>query len=227
MNTTRVTNGVASPAAARTCGAAESSTSSEQHDPRRDEPQDHWVTTTSTCVSFADRRRLGGRSRGEPAVRLRATGGACRRAGPACAARVGLVGRRGGIDPQRPRASCPRKRSRASSRLRACERESDAVARTTGPRRSSSRARWRGPSDADVVDAEPHLDARVGLVRVLPARDPPSRVVRHSSSSSADHAARRDPQTPLVHTVTVQNPPDGGYAYRRVTIRDALGGPDG
>ena len=86
-----------------------------------------------------------------------------------------------------------RSRSSASSRLRACERLSDAVARATGPSRSSSRARWRGPSDGRRRDREPHLDPRVGRVGVLAARSTgagraPLELVE------ADHARRRDPQ---------------------------------
>ena len=60
-----------------------------------------------------------------------------------------------------------RSRSSASSRFWCCERRSDAVARTTGPSRSSSRARCRGPSDGEPLHVEADLDARVGRVRVL------------------------------------------------------------
>ena len=99
------------------------------------------------------------------------------------AARDGRVGRRGGST-RSPSASFPRSRSRASSRFRDCDRVSEAVARTTGPSRSSSRARWRGPSDGE-SSTRNDTSTRVSDRLACWPPGPPEVVVRHSSSSLA------------------------------------------
>ncbi len=69
----------------------------------------------------------------------------------ACLAdRLGRVARLG-FSTCNPWANRARRRSSASSRLRAWDRESDAVARATGPNFSNNLARWRGPSDGEVA----------------------------------------------------------------------------
>ncbi len=61
-----------------------------------------------------------------------------------CDPLVGFVGRLVGST-RSPSANLAARRSSASCRFRACERESEAAARTTGPKRSNRRARCRGP----------------------------------------------------------------------------------
>ena len=80
-----------------------------------------------------------------------------------------------------PRAIFSLSRSSATSRLRACERESAAVARTTGPSRSSRRARCRGPSDVDASTSK-RTSTRVSDVFACWPPGPPERDTSHSSS---------------------------------------------
>ncbi len=148
----------------------------EETDPER-EPQDHRRPRASAC-SFADGDRsatghepgcvgdtcltrvrdatsewvtqVSRRRRDAAGLACAGPGAAWRRGGPASPSGSASVARRGGSTCNAS-ANRDRSRSSASSRLRACERESDAVARATGPRRSSSRARWRGPSDGEVA----------------------------------------------------------------------------
>ena len=86
-----------------------------------------------------------------------------------------------------------RRRSRASSRLRPCERSSEATTRTTGPSCSSSRARCRGPSDGEFSTSK-RTSARVLDVLACWPPGPPLPVNRHSSSSSGIWHDERDPQ---------------------------------
>ena len=98
------------------------------------------------------------------------------------AARVGRVGTRVGST-RRASARRDPSRARASSRLRTCDRESAAPARTTGPSRSSSRARWRGPSDGDPTTSK-RASTRVWARLACWPPGPPLVEVRSSTSSS-------------------------------------------
>ena len=98
------------------------------------------------------------------------------------APRPGFVATRRGGSTCRPASSFARSRSRATSRLRACERLSELVARTTGPRRSSSSSRWRGASDEEAATSN-RTSTRVSEVLACWPPGPPEPVVRHSSSS--------------------------------------------
>ena len=83
------------------------------------------------------------------------------------------------------RASARRSRSRdnTSSRLRAWDRVSAATTRTTGPSRSSSRARCAGESDGDPATSK-RTSTRVLEVFACWPPGPPEPEKRHSSSSS-------------------------------------------
>ena len=88
-------------------------------------------------------------------VGVRLAGCACARSAGACPPVVapwppgtGRVGRRG-LSTCRASATRARKRSTASCRLRTWDRSSSATTRTSGPSRSSSRARCRGPRVGD------------------------------------------------------------------------------
>ncbi len=136
----------ASPRGSTNVRTAESMTSTTSSTP----PANH--STSSTTSTAGQLRRLTPRGQVGRRSRLRAD---CRRFASRRAARaalVGVVGRRG-RSTRSPSATRARSRSSANSRFRACERVSDAVARTTGPSRSRSRARWRGPSDGDSATA--------------------------------------------------------------------------
>src|SRR5205823_5114439 len=80
-------------------------------------------------------------------------------------------------------ASRSRSRDNASSRLRAWDRVSDATTRTTGPKRSSSRARCDGVSDGDPSTSK-RTSTRVFDVFACCPPGPPGPEKRHSSSSN-------------------------------------------
>ena len=106
--------------------------------------------------------------RGDAGPASSGSGGACPPPGaPASSWSAGSGG--GPARPRSPASSLAASRSSASSRLRAWERDSDALARTTGPRRSSRRARWRGPSVGRGADVELHLHPAQRAVGVLAA----------------------------------------------------------
>ena len=123
---------------------------------------------------------------------------------------MGLVARRG-RSTLKPSARRVRSRSRAISRLRACERLSDAVARTTGPSFSSSRARCRGPRDGDPATSK-RTSTRVSDVLACwppgPARTArlPLELVERDHAARASPAASR-PRTDGTDRLTA------GYAY--------------
>ena len=95
---------------------------------------------------------------------------------------------------RRPASSFVARRCRASSRLRDCERESEALARTIGPTRSSKRARWRGPSVSGRVDVEGHLNPAERAVGVLTTgtarRGGPPRDLRERQVKAPVHVQR-------------------------------------
>ena len=178
------------PAGSTNVRTAESMTSTSEHD-AAGEPQD-----------LHDARPSAGQLRRLVATRgpVGAAGGRCLRADwrrlassrARLAAVVGLVARRG-RSIRKPVGE--RARAAARGRSRGCGPASASRTRspaTTGPSRSSRRARWRGPSDGDVVDVEPHLDARVRRVGVLAARA--ARTARAPLELvERDHAARASP----------------------------------
>ena len=125
------------------------------------------------------------------------TAGAWRRAGPARAAFVGLVARRGRSTrkPVGEPLAQPLEGDLAVARLRA----GVGRGRPRPPGRGARAAGRAGadPSDVDVVHVEPHLDPGVRRVGVLAARDRPNAVVRHSSSSRRITQLERDAQSPV------------------------------
>jgi len=74
------------------------------------------------------------------------------------------------------------RRSRARSRLRACERSSLELARTTAPKRSSSRARCLGPSTSERVTSK-RTSTRLLVRFACWPPGPPGVVARHSISA--------------------------------------------
>ena len=190
MNTARVTNGVA-PRGSTNVRSAESKTSTHEADPERRTtgPRDHvhGRSDVASHVALSSVRRRGAPRSSGFARRLR---GAWRRVAALGASRLraGWVGPPGRVHPQ-PSASRSRSRSRASSRLRACERVSERSPATTGPepleqRRPLARAQGLRASRWE------RTSTRVSDVFACWPPGPPERLVRHSSSSSADHAAR-------------------------------------
>ena len=81
-----------------------------------------------------------------------------------------------------PRPAAPSRRSRASARLRAWERSSEATTRSIGPTFSSRRARCRGPSDGEFSMSKRTSTLVLEVLACWPP-GPPLAVNRHSSSS--------------------------------------------
>ena len=108
----------------------------------------------------------------------------------------GRVGRRGGGGGSMAPATRPASRSIAASRLRSCERRSDAVTvivpSTSEPaRRRRARSRWASVSAAERSRSQRQLDARVGGVDVLPAGagragEPPRQLGRRDGDGRPD-----------------------------------------
>ena len=106
--------------------------------------------------------------------------------------RDGRVATRGGSTCSAA-ASRSRSRSSASSRFWSCERRSDATIRTAGPSLSSSRARWRGPSDGDASMSK-RSSTRVFDVLACWPPGPPERAEAPLELVERDRARPRDPQ---------------------------------
>ena len=105
--------------------------------------------------------------------------GALRRAGSAP----------GSAAPAGPASSLVARRWSASSRLRACERESEALARTTGPSRSRRRARWRGPSVGEAATSN-CTSTRLSVRLACWPPGPPEVVARQEISESGRSSPR-------------------------------------
>jgi hypothetical protein len=93
---------------------------------------------------------------------------------------VGAVATLGGST-RRAEASRSLSRSRASARLRAWDLSSSATTLTSGPRRSSRRALWRGPRTRDPSMSK-RTSARVLAVLACWPPGPELRLKRHASS---------------------------------------------
>ena len=110
---------------------------------------------------------------------------------------VGLVGRRGRSTRSAAR-SCSTSRSVASSRFRHWLRSSCAIARSTGPAFPTTRLFCRSRERRRGLHVEDGLDARLGLLRVLPARPARTREAQFDLGPGEGHRAR-DPNRLAVH----------------------------
>ena len=122
------------------------------------------------------------------------------------------------LDPQRGGELA---RGAARARARGCAPASGCRTRSpraTGPSRSSSRARCRGPSDGDVAIVEAHLDAGVARCWRAARRDRPS-------GSCASRARRAGSRTIDVTRSTWPRPP-GGAVGHPITVWCRVGSRD-
>ena len=145
-------------------------------------------TTAPGRVGLSRRRRVG------PGRACAPIAGACRSAAsPARRRRRRRRARAGRLDPAARRPGAPAGAARpapgcASASARPPRRPAPSV-----PSRSSSRARWRGPSDFDAGHVERHLGPGARLVGVLPA-GPAARGEAPLELVGGDDEAARHPQ---------------------------------
>src|SRR4051812_45051176 len=114
-------------------------------------------------------------------------------------------------------------RRSASSRLRACDRSSEATTRTSGPSFASKRSRCRGPRAREPATSNT-TSTRVSAVLACWPPGPPLRENRHRSSATGMAHERDTCSTPSSTgaTVTVPYPPSVAPATRRLRFEASL-----
>ena len=136
-------------------------------------------------TGVAASRRRGGRRRSRLRRDWRRLASTRRALAPA----LGFVGRRA----RGTSSACvrrARRRSSASSRLRAWLRASCATARTTGPQRAITRAFWASFKEGDGGDVEDGLHPRLGHVGVLAAGARRAARAQHDFAQRHGHVTR-------------------------------------